>query len=67
MDELVEAIIVGGGQAGLATSYRLTRRGIEHVVLKRAAQTGNAWHYDPWDFFTRNWSIIASIFAARDQ
>jgi flavin-dependent dehydrogenase len=26
-------LVVGGGQAGLAMSYQLARRGVEHVVL----------------------------------
>jgi cation diffusion facilitator CzcD-associated flavoprotein CzcO len=29
----VESIIVGGGQAGLATSYGLQQRHHEHIVL----------------------------------
>jgi cation diffusion facilitator CzcD-associated flavoprotein CzcO len=29
-------VVVGAGQAGLAVSYELTARGIEHVVLERA-------------------------------
>src|SRR4029453_16154993 len=35
-------IVVGGGQAGLAMSYELTGRGVEHVVLERA-QVGQMW------------------------
>ena len=60
MSETVETVIVGGGQAGLATSYHLQRRGREHVVLEQAAQAGNAWRNDRWDSFTLvtpNWSF----------
>ena len=32
-----DVIVVGGGQAGLATSYYLTQQGREHVVLEQAA------------------------------
>ena len=56
----METIIVGGGQAGLATSYCPAQRGHEHVVLKQAAQAGNAWRNDRWDSFTLvtpNWSV----------
>lgn len=56
----VETIIVGGGQAGLATSYHLTLRGREHVVLERAARVGHAWRAARWDSFTLvtpNWSF----------
>ncbi len=34
MMERIETVIVGGGQAGLATSYCLTQQGREHVVLE---------------------------------
>jgi putative flavoprotein involved in K+ transport len=30
--ERVDTVVGGGGQAGLAASWHLTRRGIEHVV-----------------------------------
>ena len=33
--ERVDTIVVGGGQAGLSTSWHLTRRGVEHAVLER--------------------------------
>lgn len=54
----VEAIVVGGGQAGLATSFELTRRGVEHVVLERD-RIGEGWRRR-WDSFclvTPNWSV----------
>ena len=31
----VDTIIIGGGQAGLALSYCLTREGVQHVILER--------------------------------
>jgi putative flavoprotein involved in K+ transport len=50
-------VIVGGGQAGLSTSYHLTAAGIEHLVLeKRTAM--HAWESQRWDNFclvTPNW------------
>ncbi len=60
MTEHVDTLIIGGGQAGLALSYYLTRQGREHVVLEQAAQAGHAWRNDRWDSFTLltpNWSI----------
>jgi putative flavoprotein involved in K+ transport len=39
----VETVIVGGGQAGLATSHHLARRGREHVVLDAGARVGDGW------------------------
>jgi putative flavoprotein involved in K+ transport len=60
MSQKIETVIVGGGQAGLATSYYLNQRGREHVVLEQAAQAGNAWRNDRWDSFTLvtpNWAF----------
>jgi putative flavoprotein involved in K+ transport len=60
MTEQVETVIVGGGQAGLATSYCLGRLGRENVVLEQAAHAGSAWRDGRWDSFTLvtpNWTI----------
>jgi putative flavoprotein involved in K+ transport len=58
--ERIETVIVGGGQAGLGTSYYLTQQGREHVVLEQAAQAGNVWRNERWDSFTLvtpNWTL----------
>ncbi|MHB8891813.1 MAG: FAD-dependent monooxygenase, partial [Candidatus Limnocylindrales bacterium] len=47
--EHVEALVVGGGQAGLAVSHELTSHGVEHVVLERG-RIGQSWR-DRWDSF----------------
>jgi putative flavoprotein involved in K+ transport len=60
MTEQIKTVIVGGGQAGLATSYYLTQAGHEHVVLEAASAPGHAWRNDRWDSFTLltpNWSV----------
>ena len=36
-------VIVGEGQAGLAASYALRERGIEHLVLDAYAEVGDSW------------------------
>ena len=36
-------VIVGAGQAGLAASYALRERGIEHLVLDAYAEVGDSW------------------------
>jgi putative flavoprotein involved in K+ transport len=46
----VETLVIGGGQAGLATSYFLSKAGVEHLVAERRAELGGAWH-DRWDSF----------------
>jgi len=56
----IETVIVGGGQGGLSTSYFLSQRGLEHIVLEQAAKAGNTWRNDRWDSFTLltpNWSF----------
>jgi putative flavoprotein involved in K+ transport len=58
--EFVETVIIGGGQAGLSTSYYLKQSGIEHVILEKAAQAADAWRNGRWDSFTLvtpNWSV----------
>jgi len=59
MSAQVSTIIIGGGQAGLATSYWLTQHGHEHIILEQAAQAANAWRNNRWDSFTLvtpNWA-----------
>ena len=55
----LEVIIIGAGQAGLCTSYRLSDHGIDHVVLERG-KLGESWRKRRWDGFTLvtpNWTI----------
>ena len=44
-------MVIGAGQAGLSTSYHLTRRGIDHVVLDANQRPGGAWQHR-WDSLT---------------
>jgi putative flavoprotein involved in K+ transport len=53
MGERVDTIVIGGGQAGLATSHLLTRRGREHLVLERG-RVGESWRSERWDSFRLN-------------
>ncbi|WP_306205157.1 MSMEG_0569 family flavin-dependent oxidoreductase [Actinoplanes sp. RD1] len=49
--------VVGGGQAGLAMSWYLRERGIDHVVLEKHT-VGHEWRTRRWDSFclvTPNW------------
>ena len=55
---MAETVVIGAGQAGLATSHELTQAGVEHVVLERA-RVGETWR-NRWDSFclvTPNWTI----------
>jgi putative flavoprotein involved in K+ transport len=53
------AIIVGAGQAGLATSYHLKQRNIDHVLLDRG-QPGESWRTQRWDSFVLNTPSFAN-------
>jgi len=48
--EHVHTIVIGGGQAGLATSHELTAHGVEHVVLE-AGRIGETWRTRRWRSF----------------
>jgi putative flavoprotein involved in K+ transport len=60
--EHIETIIVGGGQAGLATSYWLAQHGREHLVLEKADRPGRAWRrrWDSFALVTPNWAFRLS-------
>jgi putative flavoprotein involved in K+ transport len=47
-------IVVGAGQAGLATAHEAVRRGVRPLVLEAADQPGGAWphHYDSLTLFS---------------
>src|ERR1700720_3560631 len=52
-------VIVGAGQAGLATSWFLTQANVDHVVLE-AGRVGETWRSRRWDSFclvTPNWTV----------
>jgi putative flavoprotein involved in K+ transport len=61
----VTAVVIGGGQAGIATSQQLTRRGIDHVVLERG-EVANSWSTERWDslrLLTPNWQTCFPDYA----
>lgn len=43
-----DVVVVGGGQAGLAVAYHLSRQGADFMVLDAAAETGESWR-TRWD------------------
>ena len=51
------SVVIGAGQCGLAMSWWLARRSIDHVVLERG-EVANSWRTARWDslrLLTPNW------------
>jgi len=46
---VVDVVVVGAGQAGLAVSHELTAAGVEHMLLERG-RVAQSWR-DRWDSF----------------
>ena len=64
-DHSVDTVVIGAGHAGLAASYCLTQRSIDHVVLERG-EVANSWRNERWDslkLFTPNWQARLPGFA----
>ena len=52
-----DTLVIGGGQAGLAVSWHLGRRGVDHQVLERGT-VAQSWAGERWDsvrMITPNW------------
>src|SRR6516164_10323096 len=45
--EKIETLIVGGGQAGLAMSEHLSRRGMPHLIVERH-RIAERWRSERW-------------------
>src|ERR1700730_13268365 len=55
--ERTTTVVIGGGHAGLAASYFLSDRSIDHVVVARG-EVANSWRRERWDslrLLTPNW------------
>ena len=55
--EQIDAIVIGGGQAGLATGYHLARHGVRFAILEAADRVGESWR--------RRWEGLHLFTAAR--
>ncbi len=53
LPEHVEVVVVGAGQAGLATSEHLSANGLTHVVLERS-RIAERWRTERWDSLVAN-------------
>jgi putative flavoprotein involved in K+ transport len=77
--EKIETLIIGAGQAGLAMSEQLTKRGLPHLLVERA-RIAERWRSERWDGLHANgpaWhdrlpglpiaGVAPDGFASRDQ
>jgi putative flavoprotein involved in K+ transport len=58
--EFVDTVIIGGGQAGLASGYHLSQNKHNFIILEQSSQAGNKWRNERWDSFTLvspNWTF----------
>jgi putative flavoprotein involved in K+ transport len=57
VSESYDTIVIGGGQAGLATGYYLQKQGHDFVILDASQRTGDAWRrrWDSLRLFTPAW------------
>jgi putative flavoprotein involved in K+ transport len=55
----IEVAVIGAGQAGLATSWYLSKAGVEHAVFEsgRVAETWRSRRWDSFCLVTPNWSV----------
>jgi putative flavoprotein involved in K+ transport len=47
----LDVVVVGGGQAGLAIGYHLSRGGLRYVILDAGPEVGHSWR-SRWDSLT---------------
>src|SRR3712207_83507 len=48
IDQPLDVVVVGAGQAGLAMAWHLDRQGLRFDVLEAADEVGRSWR-DRWD------------------
>ena len=57
--ERFDVIVIGGGQAGLATGHHLQRRGANFVILESHDRIGESWR--------RRWDTLRVFTPARND
>lgn len=43
MGKILDSIVIGAGQAGLASAYHLQKENAEYIVLESSDQTAGSW------------------------
>ena len=51
--EQFDVVVIGAGQAGIATSAHLRKQGIDHVILERS-RIAERWRSERWDSLVAN-------------
>src|ERR1700749_3825409 len=51
--DVLDAVVIGAGWAGLGASHALAQRGLRHRVLERG-RIGETWRSQRWDSFRLN-------------
>lgn len=54
MKVIFDTIVIGGGQAGLASGYHLQKKGLKYLILESSNQIGGSWprYYDSLKLFS---------------
>ncbi|MEG0385135.1 MAG: NAD(P)/FAD-dependent oxidoreductase [Solibacillus sp.] len=54
MKKILDTIVIGGGQAGLASGYHLQKKGLHFLILEASDQIGGSWprYYDSLNLFS---------------
>lgn len=54
MKSILDTIVIGGGQAGLASGYHLQKEGVQYLILESNNQVGGSWpsYYDSLKLFS---------------
>jgi len=55
-----DVVVIGAGHAGLATSFCLSERSIDHVVLERG-EVANSWRKERWDSLKLLMGLIKAV------
>jgi putative flavoprotein involved in K+ transport len=68
-DGPLDALVIGAGQAGLATDYHLKRKGLDLHIVEQLVRIGDSWRkrYESLALFTpRNLSALPGLPLAGD-
>ena len=58
--DILDAVVVGAGWAGLGVSHALKQRGLSHYVLERG-RVGETWRTQRWNSFRMNTPNVQTV------